>query len=148
MLEQVHCCDEAANHQLPIPAAFWIIWVVSVEEYSSLTQNLMQIHCCPCSVIFWLSHTVHMLTQQHLPPLLTSTVKSSLFTHVHSSPLFLAARLCWCHANHSCYINNIWTFSGQTSYVLMPVGSWNMWDFRVWFSSPDCPKIYEYLTVF
>ena len=29
-------------------------------------------------------HTVHMLTQQHLPPPLTSTVRSSLFTHVHS----------------------------------------------------------------
>ena len=32
------------------------------------------------------SHTVHMLTQWRLPPPLTSTVKSSLFTHVHSSP--------------------------------------------------------------
>ena len=32
-------------------------------------------------------HTVHMLTQRHLPPPLTSTVKSSLFTHVHSNPL-------------------------------------------------------------
>ena len=32
-------------------------------------------------------HTVHMLTQRHLPPPMTSTVKSSLFTHVHSSPL-------------------------------------------------------------
>ena len=29
-------------------------------------------------------HTVHMLTQQHLLPPLTSTVKSSLFTYVHS----------------------------------------------------------------
>ena len=33
------------------------------------------------------SHTVHRLTQWHLPPPLTSIVKSSLFTHVHSSPL-------------------------------------------------------------
>ena len=32
-------------------------------------------------------HTVHMLTQQHLLPPLTSTVKLSLFTHVHSRPL-------------------------------------------------------------
>ena len=44
------------------------------------------------------SHTVHMLSQWHLPPPLTSTVKSSLFTCVHSSPLSLAARLYWCHA--------------------------------------------------
>ena len=38
------------------------------------------------------SRSVHTLTQQHLPPTLTSTVKSSLFVHVHSSPLSLAAR--------------------------------------------------------
>ena len=71
------------------------------------------------------THTVHMFTQQRLPPPLTSTVKSSLFTHVHSSPLSLAARLHWCHANHSHYINNGWTFSRQTSYM------WN-WVLWVW----------------
>ena len=38
-------------------------------------------------------HTVHMLTQWHLPPPLTSTVKLSLFMHVHSRPLSLAALL-------------------------------------------------------
>ena len=32
------------------------------------------------------NHTVHMLTQQLLPPPLTSTVKS-FFMHAHSSPL-------------------------------------------------------------
>ena len=46
-------------------------------------------------------HTVHILTQRCLPPPLTSTVKSSLFTHEHSSPLPLADRLHRCHANHS-----------------------------------------------
>ena len=51
-----------------------------------------------------------------LPPSLTSTVKSSLFTHVHSSPLSLAARLHRCCTNCSCYINNGWTFFRQTSY--------------------------------
>ena len=56
-------------------------------------------------------HTVHMLTQQHLLPPLTSTVKLSLFTHVHFSPLSLAARLHQCCANHFHYINNVWTFS-------------------------------------
>ena len=44
-------------------------------------------------------HTVHMLTQQCLLPPLTSTVRSSLFTHGHSSPCSLAARLHWCHTN-------------------------------------------------
>ena len=63
------------------------------------------------------SNTVHMLTQWHLPPpSLTSTVKLSLFIHEHSSSLSLAARLHWCHVNHSCYINNGWAFSRQASY--------------------------------
>ena len=49
MQEQVCCCVEAANHQVPI--AFWIIQIVSVEECPSLMQNLMQICCSTCSVI-------------------------------------------------------------------------------------------------
>ena len=65
-------------------------------------------------------HTVYIFTQWCLPPQLTSTVKSSLFTHVHSSSLSLAARLhlCCC-ANHSRYINNGWTFPRQTSYIYL-----------------------------
>ena len=64
------------------------------------------------------SHRVHMLTQWCLPPPPpTSTVKSSLFRHTHSSLHSLAARLHWCHANCSRYINNGWTFSRQTSYI-------------------------------
>ena len=47
----------------------------------------------------------------------TNTVKSSLFTHVHSSPFSLAARLHQCHANCCHYINSGWTFSGQTSCI-------------------------------
>ena len=63
-------------------------------------------------------HTVHMLTHRCLPPPLTSTVKSSLLTHACSSPLSLAARLHWCCCiNHSHYINNGWTFSGQASFT-------------------------------
>ena len=59
-------------------------------------------------------HTVHMLNQCCLPPPLTGTVKSSLFVHAYSSPLSLVARLHQCHENHSHYINNGQTFSGQT----------------------------------
>ena len=71
---------------------------------------------------FWcVSHTVHMLTQQYLPPPLTSAVKLSLFRQVHSSPLSLAARLHWCCANSSYYINNGWTFSGHTVCVYISV---------------------------
>ena len=61
------------------------------------------------------SHTVQVLTQWCPLPPLTSTVKLSLFPHVHSNPLSLAARLHGCSANCSCYVNNGWTFSGQTS---------------------------------
>ena len=51
MHEWEHCHEEAANHQLPVAVAFWIIWIVSVEECSSLTQNLMENHCSTRSVI-------------------------------------------------------------------------------------------------
>ena len=50
MHELEHCCDEAANHHLPLAVAFWIIRIVSVEECSSLTQNLMQMRCSTHSV--------------------------------------------------------------------------------------------------
>ena len=59
-------------------------------------------------------HTVHMLTQWHLPPPLTSTVKSSLFTHAYPSPLSLAARSHRCLANYFRYTNNGWTFPRHT----------------------------------
>ena len=57
-------------------------------------------------------HTIHMLTQWRLPPPLTNTVQLLLFTHVHSNPLSLAAKLYWCRTNCSHYINIGWSFSG------------------------------------
>ena len=68
-------------------------------------------------------HTVHMLTQWHLPSPLTSAVKWSWFMHAHSSPLSLAARLHQCHANCSHYINNSQTFF-QTDLRGLTVGCW------------------------
>ena len=87
--EQAHCYDKAANHQLPIAAAFWIIEIVSAKECSSLMQNLMQILCSTYSVILnvtapqytcslngiyrphwlvqWSHHDSHMRTQVHSP---------------------------------------------------------------------------------
>ena len=41
----------AASHHVSIAVAFWIIEIVSMGEWSSLMQNLMQIHCSTCSVI-------------------------------------------------------------------------------------------------
>ena len=57
MHEQAHCRDEAANHQLPIATAFWIIQIVFTEECSSLTQNLMQIWSSTPSVILTVTAT-------------------------------------------------------------------------------------------
>ena len=79
-------------HCLPKPSK--ITQIVSAEEYS-------------------------MSTQRRLLPPLTSTAKSSLFMHVHSSPLSLAARLHQCCSNLSCYIDNGWTFSGLAPTVWM-----------------------------
>ena len=101
----------------PLAVAFWIIWIVSTEECSSLMQNLMQIHCSSDSVILKATATQYTLSLNSFSTTpLTSTVKLSLFTHAHSSPLSLAARLHQCHTNHSSYINYGWTFSGQTLY--------------------------------
>ena len=51
--EWAHYCNEAANHQLPIAAAFWIIQIVSAEECPSLTRSLMQI-CTVLAQSFWM----------------------------------------------------------------------------------------------
>ena len=76
-----------------IPKASWIVQsfcrgrtkLYTKSDANSLLYLLSHFECH--------SHTVHMLTQWHLPCPLTSTVRSSLFTHVHSSPLSLASRL-------------------------------------------------------
>ena len=69
MHELVHCHDGAANHQLPIAAAFWIIQIVFVEECSRLTQNLMQNRCCTRSVILYVTATqyTHSLNGLYRP---------------------------------------------------------------------------------
>ena len=51
MHEWLCCCNETANHQLPIAAVFWILQIMSTEECSSLMQNLMCICCSTSSVI-------------------------------------------------------------------------------------------------
>ena len=71
-----------------------------------------------------ISHIVHMPTQQRLLPPLTSTVKLSLFTHVQSSPLAVAARFHRCGANSSCCINNGWTVFRQTSVYQLIMSIW------------------------
>ena len=124
MHEWACCRDEAANHQLPIAVAFWVIQTVSIEECSSFTKFDADPLFYSFSHFEWDGHTVHTLTQWCLPPPLTSTVKSLLFTYMHSSPLSLDARLHGCRTNCSFYINNGWTFSGQPSYILSYTVGW------------------------
>ena len=80
-----------------------------ISDADSLLYLHSHFECC--------SYTIHMFTQWHLLPPLTSTVRLSSFTHVCSNPLSLAARLHQRHTNCSCYINNGWTFSEQTSCI-------------------------------
>ena len=105
---------EGEKHQWVIaahaPQAYTLIGSRTGDPLVLRPGSLSHVECEGC--------TVHRLTQQHLPPPLTSTMRPSLFTHVHSSPLSLAARLYQCCANCSHYINNEWTFSEQTSYIL------------------------------
>ena len=74
MHEWAHCHDKAANEQLPIAVAFWIVPMISMEECSSLMQHLIQISCSSRSVILnvvatkyfsWLSgiYRPHQLVQ-------------------------------------------------------------------------------------
>ena len=92
-----HSCD-LLNHLNSFPTG---MFKLNAKFYADLfLYSLSHLECD--------SHTVYMLTRQCLPPPRTSTVKSSLFMHVHSSPLSLEARLHWCQANCSHCINNGW----------------------------------------
>ena len=117
MHEQAYCCNKVANQQLPIAVALWITLSFHGGMFMLTTKSDADLSLYSLSHFECDGHTVHMLTQWHLLAPLTSTVKSSLFTHANSSPLSLAARLHQCHANCSHYINNGWTFSRQTSYI-------------------------------
>ena len=86
---QVRSHEKAANHQLPIAAAFWINGIVSMEECSRLMKNLMQIHCsthlimlnvtatqytCSLNSVYhphwlvqWSCHCSHMYIPVHYP---------------------------------------------------------------------------------
>ena len=90
--EQAHCCDEAANHQLPIA-------IDLLNHPNSSHRGIFKLNAkSDADLLLYLhfecdSHTVHMLTQGGLLPPLTNTVKSSLFIHACSNPLSLAATL-------------------------------------------------------
>ena len=89
MHEQIHCHGEAANHQLPIVMAFWVIQIVSVEGgvfklnekfdadllLYSVILNVMATHyTCSLNGIYhphwlvqWSHHCSHMWVPVHCP---------------------------------------------------------------------------------
>ena len=143
MCLRVHGGNEAANHQLPMAVAFWILQLVSVKKCSSLRQSLMQIQCSTHCHFEWDSHTAHTLTQWCLPPPLTSTVKSSLFAHAHSSPLSLAVRLHRRLANSSHHINIGWNFPRLCTYSHTSVlCHWDLLYFHSFVLCSYCYNIY------
>ena len=85
-----------------------------LNHLKSFHEGILKLHAkYDADFLFYLlshfecdSHTGHMLTLQCLLSPMTSTMKLSFFTHAHSSLLSSGARLHWCHANHSHYINN------------------------------------------
>ena len=117
MPEPAHSRDEAANHQLPISGSL-------LNHPNSFHRGMFKLNAkfdtdsllCSLSHFDCNGHTVHMLTQLRLLSPLTSTVKSSLFTEVHSSRLSLTARLHGFCTTHSHYVNHGCNFSSPSLY--------------------------------
>ena len=81
MREWVHCVEVTHNCSLlnhPNTFCGGMFKLNLKCDADSLLYSLSYFECN--------GHTVHLLTQQCLLPLLMSTVKSSLFMHAHSSP--------------------------------------------------------------
>ena len=86
-------------------------------------------------------HTVHMLIQWHLLPPLTSTVMSSLFTHVHSNPLSLAAMLHQFHVTHkpfSWFLTMVGFFSDIPDIVFEGLLSFSFFNIFTHIFNPEC----------
>ena len=120
--ERACFCDEAAGHQLPTAAAFWVIRIVSTEDCLHLMQNWMQIHYSTRSVILNVMATQYTCSLNSIyRPLLTNTVNSSLFMDAHSSPLSLAARLHRHWADHSVILTTAGLFLDRSRHIQIQV---------------------------
>ena len=116
MHEQARCCDEAANHQLPIVVAFWVMEVVSMLECSSLTQNLCRFFTQ--SFWIWRPHNTHAHS-------IVSTAPTDLYSEVvivHTCAFQSTLLSCQVtpvlhKANCSCYISNAELFQDRPHIV-------------------------------
>ena len=131
MHEQGRCHDEAANHQLPIAPAFWIIQIVSTEECSGLTQNLMQICCSTCSVILNVTATQYTCSLNgiyHLHWLVQWSCHCSRMRIPVYSP-WLPGYIGVAQTVLLILINNGLNFPGQASYIHVNIDTCiKMWD--------------------
>ena len=122
MMRDAWCCpDEAANHHLPRAAAFWVIPIVSVDERSSLTQNLMQIHCSTCPVVLNVTATQYTcsLNSVYHPHWLVQWSRHCLHMCIPVHSPWLPGYIGYIDVMQSLLcINNGCTSSGQTLYFL------------------------------
>ena len=107
--EQVHCCDEAASQSL-VAHSYSLL-----NHLNSFCRGMFKLKAKfdADSLLHSLSYfeaTQYTCSLNSIFCPQTSTVKSSLFTHAHSSPLSLASRLHQCCPNYSHYVNNGWIF--------------------------------------
>ena len=113
--EWVCCHDKAANHQVPIAMDFWIIRIVSMEECSSLTQNLMQIHCSTHSVILNVMATEYGCSLNGEPIrwshchicTFQSTLHGCQFTLMSCKPVLIILTMAGLFLDRTCTIHGI-----------------------------------------
>ena len=119
--EMSHMSRPIVRMNLPITSCPWLR---PLSHPSSFHRGMFKLNAkCDADLLLYLlshfecaGHTVHLLTQHLLPPV-TSTVKSSLFMHVHSSPLSLAVRLHWGCATFLVIWTTARPFLDRPSYI-------------------------------
>ena len=106
-------CTGVLSWRRPIAAAFWVIWIVSTEERSGITQNMRQNCCRPHPV------TLNAMGTQYTCSL--NRVHRPWSRHCsrmcNASRFSWASRFHWNCSNCSHYINGGWTFSNHSLYI-------------------------------
>ena len=107
-------CQSPFSHSFSLlnhPNSFW-------EGMFKLNAKFdLQIHCSTYSVILNVTATQYTCSLNiiYCPHWLVQW--SCHCSHMHIPSTLLGCQVTYCHTNHSCYINNGSTFSGQTLYI-------------------------------